>query len=246
MSIISPEWFSTPLGHYVLEQEQTYSDAVISDIFGFNAVQLGLNDIDFLQASRIPLHVKLDYSGGNLRADLNHLPIATQSIDLVVMPHLLEFSETPHQLLREVERILIPEGYVLISGFNPFSLWGLRRRLTRHRVEYPWYGRFIGLPRLKDWLSLLNLEVTGGKLCCYVPPLKTEKWLHRWDFFEAAGDRWWPMAGGVYFVLARKRVHSMQLIMPTWQRVAAKNLLAPAAQRTCQPEIQNRMSADVE
>lgn len=227
------QWFETTLGGYVLAREQAYFDESVSDIFGYNALQLGLPQHDMLRASRIPLHLTLDlHPPAQLISDFNHLPIASQSIDLALMPHVLEFSATPHQILREVERVLMPEGHVIITGFNPLSWWGVGHLLKRRCGDYPWRGNFINLPRVKDWLALLGLEVVAGRLSCYAPPMQSAKWLERFQFMEAAGDRWWPLGGGVYFLLAKKRVHSMRLIMPSWkERLAAQGRIAPAAQK---------------
>ena len=228
------QWFETTLGGYVLAREQAYLDETVSDIFGFNALQLGLPQHDLLRTSRIPLRLNLDvHQPARIISDFNHLPIASQSIDLALMPHVLEFSATPHQVLREVERVLMPEGHVIITGFNPISWWGVGHLMKRRCGDYPWRGNFIALPRVKDWLALLGLEVVAGRLSCYAPPLQSPKWLDRFHFMEAAGDRWWPLAGGVYFLLAKKRVHSMRLIVPSWkERLAAQGRVAPAAQKT--------------
>jgi len=217
----------------LLAREQAWFDETVSDLFGFNALQLGLSQFDFLRANRIPLRAALGRgSNARIRADFEHLPVASQSIDLLLLPHVLEFASDPHQILREVERVLMPEGHVLISGFNPLSLWGVKRFFNRRSAHYPWSGDFISLPRAKDWLSLLNFEVTGGRLCCYAPPFANPRWLERFRFMEDAGDRWWPLGGGVYFLLAKKRVHGMRLILPSWnERLAAKRRLAAAAQR---------------
>jgi SAM-dependent methyltransferase len=227
------DWFETPLGRYLLEKEQAYFDEAVADVFGFNAVQLGLESLDFLRANRIPLRFTAGTEvAATLRADFRHLPVESNCIDLAVLPHVLEFSEDPHQILREVQRVLLPEGQVIISGFNPRSLWGLRRLATRKPRQSPWHGNFISLPRLKDWLALLDLEVTGGGLGCYVPPFRQEKWLERAQFLEAAGDRWWPISGGVYFIRAVKRVHGMRVIKPNWNdRRAARESLASVARR---------------
>lgn len=238
-------WYDTTLGRYVLEREQVYIDEAVSDIFGFNALQFGLPQYDLLRASRIPLHLTLGpYPPARLRTDFDCLPIASQSVDLALMPHVLEFSSAPHQILREVERVLIPEGHVLITGFNPFSLWGAYHLLRRRSDEYPWRGKFISLLRLKDWLALLGFEVVAGKLACYAPPLQSGKWLARMQFTEAAGDRWWPLGGGVYCLLAKKRVHSMRVILPSRsERLAAQRGIAPIAQKGAQqihPEQQEK------
>lgn len=226
------EWFSTALGQYVLKRELAYFDHAVADVFGFNAVQLGLAGCDFLRACRIPLRFTAGVEPeAGLRTDLRHLPLATASIDLAVLPHVLEFSDHPHQILREVERVLLPEGQVIVSGFNPLSMWGARQGLARRSQEFPWCGSFIALSRLKDWLALLGFEVIGGGFNCYAPPVSSEKWLSRFTFLEKAGDRWWPISGGVYFLRAVKRVIGMRVIKPGWNARAAKKSLAPVAQR---------------
>ena len=225
------KWSDTPLGRYFIEREQRYFDQVVADVFGYNAFQLGLPELDLLRASRIPLRCRAGLSGAvHMRTDLRDLPIASNSVDLILLPHVLEFAEHPHQILREVERVLMPEGQVILAGFNPFSLWGMRRRL-RGGVDYPWRGRFISLIRVKDWLALLGFEIVGGQMACYAPPVKQQKWLERWKFMEAAGDRWWPISGGVYFLQAVKRVRGVRLIMPKWS-----DRLAPAKRLAASPQ----------
>lgn len=231
------EWLATPPGQYLLAREQDYFDRTVADIFGYNALQLGLPQADFLRASRIACRLHADRSApAGLRADFHDLPVASSSIDLVVLPHVLEFSDNPHQVLREVARVLLPEAQVLIACFNPWSLWGARRAFGS-KARFPWSGRFINLPRLKDWLTLLELEIAGGQMACYAPPCATEKMLGRFAFMDAAGDRWWPIAGGVYFLQAVKRVRGMRLIMPKWSdRLAPKKDFAPVPKKVRQPE----------
>jgi hypothetical protein len=131
----------------------------------------------------------------------------------------------------------MPEGHVIVSGFNPWSAWGMRRYYGAGRDEFPWRGQFIALPRLKDWMALLGFEITGGRMCCYVPPVRSEKWLRRFGFLEAAGDRWWPFAGGVYFLHGVKRVHGMRVITPQWKgRLAKSKSLATVPQRVREDE----------
>lgn len=230
------EWYATPLGQYLLAREHAYFDQAVADVFGYNAFQLGMTQHDLLRASRIPLRVRVD-SGGpvQLKADFRELPIATNSADLVVLPHTLEFSPSPHQILREVARILLPEAQVVIASFNPWSLWGFRRMFAS-RDDYPWRGRFITLPRLKDWLALLGFEIVGGQMGCYAPPCAQQKWLDRFRFLDKAGDRWWPMGGGVYFLQAIKRVHGMRIITPAWKdTLVPKKNLATLPKRVSEP-----------
>ena len=220
----SPDkWLATPLGRYLLECDYRYIDETVADVFGYNALQLGLPEHDFLRASRIPFKCHVAPSGpAGLRARFRDLPIASNSVDLLVLPHVLEFSVNPHQILREVQRVLMPEGHAVIACFNPWSLWGVRRLFNFTPEVYPWDAQFINLPRLKDWLALLELEISAGKMGCYAPPFAQDKWLKRFGFMESAGDRWWPIAGGVYFLHVIKRVRGMRLIMPKWREEAAR------------------------
>jgi SAM-dependent methyltransferase len=225
-------WLSTAAGRYVLDWEQRQLDAAVPDIFGFHALQLGLPQGDFLRANRIPLRLKAgEYGAVDMLCNCAALPFASLSTDLVVLPHVLEFSDEPHQILREVERILIPEGQLIIIGFNPLSLWGMKRKLDRSG-EFPWNGSYLSLPRLKDWLKLLSFEVDRGQFGCYIPPVEQLKWVQRWQFIETAGNRWWNFSGGVYVLRAIKRVHGMHLITPNWRNKSVRaKALRPIAQK---------------
>ena len=213
------DWLETPQGRYVMAWEQPRIDAVVADLFGYNALQLGLPQYDLLAHNRIPLRQRAGESGPvDVLCDLRELPFAANSVDLVVLPHVLEFHDDPHQILREVERILIPDGQLVITGFNPISLWGLRRHIPRRSDEFPMQGNYVSVLRLKDWLQLLSFEVERGNFGCYAPPARREKWIKRWHFMEAAGDRWWSFAGGVYLLRAVKRVRGMRIILPPWNK----------------------------
>ena len=217
------DWFETPLGQYLLEKERAYLDEVTPDIFGFHAIQLGMPEADLLRENRITHKMRVASSGTpDLRARCHELPIATHSVDLVVLPHVLEFADEPHAVLREVDRIMMPEGRLLIVGFNPWSLWGLRSSLGPSRDEHPWNGRFLSLLRVKDWLALLGFDVSAGRLIAYAPPFDNPKVRRRFAFMEPAGDRWWAVGGAVYMLQAIKRVRGMRLITPAWQEKTAR------------------------
>jgi SAM-dependent methyltransferase len=249
-------WLATPPGRYLLDWEQAQLDKHVADVFGFHALQLGLPQLDALRANRMPHRWLAAESGtstsaaevatgGNgaaptraaLLCDFDALPFPAASLDLVVLPHALELASDPHHALREVERVLVPEGRVVIVGFNPASLWGLRQRLGRMRrglalgrhkpLFMPRGGDFIGYWRLRDWLRLLAFEVERGRFGCYRPPLSSERWLARFGWMESAGDRWWPVFGAVFFLVAVKRVRGMRLVGLV-RRERAKNHAAPA------------------
>ena len=242
-----PDWFQTPAGRYLLAWEQAQFDAIVADFFGYHALQLGLPELDSLGANRMPhrwlalspeskgqaasqmhTHVAESCPPGMKRAalmvDFAALPFPSNSLDLVVLPHALELNVDPHATLREVERVLVPEGRVVITGLNPASLWGLRQRRAHlyQRLGFgdlylPQTGGFIGYWRLRDWLRLLSFEVETGRFGCYRPAVSSEKWLRRFAWMDQAGGRWWPIFGSVYFLVAVKRVRGMRLLGPAWK-----------------------------
>ena len=247
------DWLKTPPGEYLLAWERERFDQAVSDIFGFHALQLGLQEVDTLRNNRMPHQwlaldsipdITVNATGRTLDSSckqpqssrrvalLTHsaaLPYPANSLDLVVLPHTLELSHDPHATLREVERVLVPEGRVVISGLNPASLWGLRQqrdhlcqRLGFGNLFLPERGEFIGHWRLRDWLRLLSFEVESAQFGCYRPAIDTARWLHRFAWMETAGARWWPILGAVYFLVATKRVRSMRLLEPAWKNRAAR------------------------
>lgn len=221
------QWLTTPVGQYVQSWEQKKIDAIVANIFGYHAMQIGQPQWDLLRANRIPTKGRThsyvaDTTGAapevSLYAEPENLPLESQSIDLLILPHVLECSNSPHQVLREAERVLMPEGRVVISGFNPWSLWGVHERIPGLDPVVPIPAHMhVSLGRLKDWFKLLSFEADRGHFGCYAPPCITAHWLARWSFMEAAGDRWWPVCGAVYVVAAVKRVAGMQLIEPRWK-----------------------------
>ena len=235
------QWFETPPGRYLLDWERAEFDRAVGDIFGYHALQLGLPELDTLAANRMP-HKWLALAEPAAAAgpvkptivtDFSALPFEENSLDLVVLPHSLELNLDPHATLREVDRVLVPEGKVVICCLNPASLWGLRqrrahvyRRLGLGELYLPDAGEFIGYRRLRDWLRLLNFEVESSSFGCWRPAFATEKWLQRFDWIDRVGERWWPIFGAVYFIVAIKRVRGIKLIGPVWKR-ARKLATAP-------------------
>ncbi|AKJ28947.1 methyltransferase type 11 [Caldimonas brevitalea] len=261
------EWLLTPAGRYLLAWEQQQLDRTVGDLFGFHAVQLGLPQLDGLGQNRMPhrwtavdrlslgdpatiqapcgppegapARVAGQPAPRALVTDFDALPFETQSLDLVVLPHTLELARDPHQTLREVDRVLVPEGKLVAIGLNPASLWGAQQRtaplLSRLGMGtdfLPPRGDLIGYWRLRDWLRLLSFDIERGRFGCYRPALRSQQWLDRFGWMEPAGDRWWPVLGAVYFLVATKRVRGMRLIGPAWkQRQQSQRARAVAARR---------------
>lgn len=232
----STPWWGTPAGRYLLAWEQRWLSAGVADVFGFHALQLGLPALDALQTNRMP-HRWLacpGQAGGqvserapalparviSLQCEFDALPFASQSLDLVVLPHALEMARDPHLTLREVERVLVPEGRLMITSFNPASVWALGAQPRRdhradadsHRVDWPPRAEMIGFHRLRDWLRLLSFEVEAARFGCFGPKVDNATWQQRWSFLEPLGQRWWPVLGAAYGLTAVKRVRGMRLV----------------------------------
>lgn len=228
-----------PVASRLLLWEQQQTDELLADVFGYHAVQLGWPQLQALRSNRMPhrwlaqaefewplspmappnlpaTHDELSAKPGamirseavpgagvgapDLWLDSRAWPWQADSLDLVVLPHTLERSADPHACLREVERVLIPEGQVLITGLNPMSLWG-------------WRGSsLIAYRRLRDWLRLLGFEVQVSRFGGWTPALGSERWMQRMSWMDAVGQRWCPILGGVYLLMATKRVHGGRLI----------------------------------
>lgn len=156
-----------------------------------------------------------------LRCEFDALPFPSQSLDLVVMPHTLELARDPHLTLREVERVLVPEGRLMITGFNPARWWTLPG--TAHRVkpqgtgpelvfDWPLRDDMIGFRRLRDWLRLLGFEVESARFGRFGPQIDNRLWQRRLAWLEPVGQRWWPVFGALYGVTAVKRVRGLRLV----------------------------------
>lgn len=229
-------WLASNAGQYLQAKEQALYDHAVVDLFGFNALQMGCAQMELLRNSRIPnrfvaSEFAIDNAKNQLSCSDDFLPFADMSIDLLLLPHRLEFSERPHQTLREAARVMMPEGHLVISGFNHLSLWGaaagFKKAISNH-APYPWNGKFIGLTRLKDWLALLGFEVVSVEMCCHIPPFEQHSWHKRFSFFDKVSSRRCAMLGGVYFIVAKKRVVGMTPIKPSWKLSPLKTTLIPS------------------
>lgn len=232
----STPWWSTTAGQHLLTWEREWFEAGVADVFGFHALQMGLPAVDALQTNRMPHRwlacaaqalgedagpgVPEQVRAVHLQCEFDALPFASQSLDLVVMPHALEMARDPHLTLREVERVLVPEGRLMITAFNPASLWALGTRqrrgpgrdATARLGPWPQRAQMIGFRRLRDWLRLLSFEVEAARFGCFGPRVDTAAWQQRWSFIEPVGQRWWPVLGAVYGLTAVKRVRGMRLV----------------------------------
>lgn len=234
------DWFSRAPGRLILDAETEQLNRVLPDLFGYYLLQVGhLCGRDMLSASRVlDRHiVDIDSQAMNLpypslRGAANALPVSSDSVDVVVLPHVLEFEARAHDAVREAHRILVPEGHLLISGFNPWSLMGVWRAALHRRVRVPWGGQFLALNRVKDWLALLGFDVLRVDNRFHRPPFSNERLLERLLVLERAGERAGGVMAGVYVLTARKRVLTLTPIKPRWstrRRLVSVGLAKPTA-----------------
>ena len=146
------------------------------------------------------------------------MPVSSDSIDIVILPHVIEFEEDPYAVLREAERVLVPEGHVIVAGYNALGPMGAWNLLHRHGHGAPWTGRFYTASRVKDWLSVLGFDTVARDGCFFRPPLSNARALHRLQGFERIGPRFWPRLCGTWLLVARKRTATPTLLRPGWRR----------------------------
>jgi len=215
------DWYQSTLGQLLANTEAEQLDEVLPDLFGFHLLQLGVHGSEVLcQSSRITHRMQLEVDsqlGAGVYAHASRLPFASESIDVCVVSHSLEFDEDPHAILREIDRVLIPEGHIVVLGFNPYSCWGLNRFLRGWRKQSPWDGKFYGRARLKDWLSVLGFDCTFANGVFFRPPVQHEKFMQKLEFMEKYIPGWLNIFAGVYVVVARKRTSTLTPIGPRWR-----------------------------
>lgn len=215
-------WYCSPLGRELAGQEVQCLERMLRDIFGYYLLQVGggtgLSEV--LQGSRVRRHILLPAAAVHYTLGLqtvaapDRLPIAADSVDVVVLPHTLEFADDAHQVLREAERVLIPEGRLVVFGFNALSLWGLWRLVRGGQGSVPWNGRFLTPFRIGDWLSLLGFDIELQEMMMFRPPWRRAL-LQQFSFLDTLGPRFWPVLGGVYAMRATKRVSTLMPLRPS-------------------------------
>jgi len=235
------QWFSTSPGSELLHLEQECIARLQGNLFGHYLVGAGYGAL--ISPSRVRTAVLLGEGERRpgvlqVRGALTQMPLQSDAVDVVVLAHALDFTVDPHQVLREVERILIAEGRLILLGFNPYSLWGVRRLLRIPRRVLPWSGAFISQRRVVDWLRLLGFEIERVERLMYRPPLRTSGGMRGIGFIEAMGARWWPPLAAVYVIQAVKRVSTLTLIQPPWKlnRVIKPSLVEPSARNRVERE----------
>lgn len=226
------QWLQGSLGQELLREEKKYVDEALTNLYGFHLMQLGISrDVDLTQASTInhrfaftPSHVHHAENNGAVRlsaaqADIEKIPLGSESIDVALLHHVLEFTEHPHQLLRETARVIIPRGYVIIVGFNPFSWFGVFKQFGRWFTQkILWRHHSLRLGRVIDWLALLDFEPVSIQQGFYRWPIDHPSVMEKTRWYERVAKKMKLPVGGFYMIVARKDVVAMTPLKPNWKK----------------------------
>ncbi|QBZ82949.1 class I SAM-dependent methyltransferase [Hydrogenovibrio crunogenus] len=219
-------FFRSPKGHSLLQQEKVIIDQALEQVFGLYLVQLGIvSSDDLLANSRANCKVMIDthwhrFHGARfVAADFDYLPLKSDSVDVVVLPHTLEAVTDPYHILRQVDDVLIAEGNVLITGFNPAGCRIMRNLFGEHR-RYFKKANLVRAHRIIDWLSVLGYDI---EMVSYTSPsclMKSDSSEKRWKWVEAFERLLEKMGlnfGNTYCILAKKRVSSPTPVGLNWR-----------------------------
>lgn len=209
------DWWHSQLGQHVLQQEKYLLQSMAAYFHGYYQLQIGTEQSLLPQLSTSKTQ-KIMARSADVDGDSIALPFKSYSLDTLLLAHVLEYSRDPHQVLREVERVLVADGTLILCRFNPWSLWGLKR-LFSWQDSPPWQGSFFDNTRIKDWLALLNFEVIATERLLFSPPIQSQTWFQRFNFMERWGKRLWPLFSGVTIVVATKRTIPLTPITQPWR-----------------------------
>ena len=224
------QWLRSPLGMRLYSLERKLVGEALAQVFGWQLLQIGLwgDDGGLISEARTQRNSVLAWHGQHtsgsacesrgptLRSRTDSLAIASDAVDAVLLPHTLEYEPDPHEILREVGRILSGEGHLVVLGFRPFSSWGLRHLLAGQGFP-PGLERMIGEARLRDWLKLLGFEVVDARRYLFTLPWGSVV-PSSGSFLERSGESLWPLFAGGYLVKARKRIYTLTPVRPRWRR----------------------------
>lgn len=205
-------WYNQPLGQTLSHFENTELSQLLPHYHGQLLLQLGgetllpaLNSSPVTKKFGIPT---------NLYASYTALPIATESVDIAILWHSLETEKQPEMMLNEVWRTLTANGHLIIMGFNPLSLWGIKALLDQ--TTAPWNSHFHSVHTLYHWINNIGAEIVTAKSFFYRPPLQNASLLHKLHWLEGVGLWLWPQLGAVYLLSIKKHVPPLTPIKAKW------------------------------
>lgn len=222
------EWLASPLGELLLTAERQALDEELARYFGGYLVHYGPAQAEPPKAPQIRCNVRLGapLAGVHIACEEQAWSLGEHAADVVVLQHGLDFCLSPHGLLREAARSVRPGGYLLISGINPWSTWGLRHYFALDGFRQ---ARCISPNRLADWLSLLGFALEKRRFGCYRPPLSASAWQARLAGLERWGASLHAPGAGFYLLVARKLVVGLRPLPPAPRASMGKLLPLPVA-----------------
>lgn len=214
------KWFQDEMGAKLISVEKHELIKSLSKMYGYHLAFLGEPELcSLIEESpishRILLNAKCTTRSEEIepiQGDWDAIPLCTDSIDVVVLAHALEHVADPHEVLRESHRVLIPEGHIIITGFNPYSLWGAWHTYLKWNGKVPSEGKMLTPNRIVDWLTLLNFQIIGSSLFSFRPPFGGQQLYERLAILEKWGEKAFPFLGGAYMLIAVKRVIPLTLM----------------------------------
>ena len=217
-------WYQQPVGAKLLRAEQDLLREVLSDVFGYHLVVVDPpSEPAALDSSRILHRVIESCTPDELERPpdiicaTERLSLKSDSVDAFVLSHVLELVADPHKVLREIDRCLVAEGHVIILGFTPLGWWGARKLLCGWRGQIPWSLRFISLPRVKDWLSLLGFDTVQSSYLFPHLPWQNSSGSCKENMLDRIHRPHWPLLAACWLLVARKQVASVTPIRPRWR-----------------------------
>ena len=224
-------WFTTPVGEYVLKTEVAVMDQLLPGLFGYNLVQLSVQDSPLFGASTVQTKIPLALDTGFINSAEKHpaavnerpilarpaaLPLESDSIDVAIIHHFLDFADSPQEILKELARVTLPMGHMVIIGFNPRSFWGVWRSALQFKNRPPWNGQYISPGRLMDWLNLLDFKIDRAQYAIYRPPIPKLTGEVS-DYSKGLSRNINLPVGGIYVIVARKHIGAVRSIRPVWK-----------------------------
>ena len=236
------EWYQTPLGQHLIDDLKAQLDPVLATTFGYHSLQIGCSSHAnrLLDSCRVKRQFNLgcEKAGVDLQAYPSLLPVANDSVDLVVLIHHLSNTTEPHAILREVSRVLIPEGKLIIIDFNPLSLWGLRHFLQSWLERVPWGGHYYTARRLSDWMQLLGFDQQKHYRVGYMLPIHRGSATRQLSWLEKGLKNWFSFSGALNVLVFDKNISPMTPVRHRW---VTRKLLAGKIAR---PNVGHGMKYD--
>jgi SAM-dependent methyltransferase len=213
------DWYQGETGQYLLSELEDRLNPVLVTTFGYYSLQIGCPDlIERLQDNcRVKHQFTLDNDAeAQIEATPSMLPIASDSVDLVILMHHLSNTSEPHAVLREAYRVLIPEGKLVIIDFNPMSLWGLRHLLQAWLEHPPFNGHYYTAGRIDDWMRLLGFDQHRHYRVGYLPPIQKRSFTRRLTWLEKGMKRWLPALSALNLMVYSKSVSPLTPVRHRW------------------------------